>query len=192
MDDLTGRRTALGDELLVLARRHPRETWTTHANLGETARFWLRRHALFRNLDEIIRGGAEATLDQRTEAAQFKPWLARHLRSYLWQLEEHHHVEDHHYFPVFRRVEPRLSAGFELLERDHDALHTAVGGIVERANVVLAHQDPDGAAFRSDLARFREAHVDLGRELSRHLDDEEDLVIPLILEHGERSLICGS
>ena len=77
MDDLTGRHTALGDELLVLARRHPRETWTTHANLGETARFWLQRHALFRNLDEIIRGGAEATLDHRTETAQFKPWLER-------------------------------------------------------------------------------------------------------------------
>ena len=189
--EVADRLTALGDELRVLARRHPRETWTAHANLGETARFWLRRHALFRQLDGIIRDGAEAALDGRTEAAEFKPRLARHLGWYLRQLEEHHWVEDHHYFPVFRRAEPRLAAGFELLERDHDAIHAAIGGIIERANAVLAQQGAGGAAFRSDLARFRDAHVDLGRELGRHLDDEEDLVIPLILERGEPSLIGG-
>ena len=146
---------------------------------------------MFRRLDAIIRSGAEAALNKGTEIADFKPWLVQHLRWSLGGLEEHHQVEDFHYFPVFRRAEPRLAPGFELLERDHDALHTAIGGIVERANVVLAEEDSDGAAFRADLARFYDAHVELGRDLLRHLDDEEDLVIPLLLERGEHSLIGG-
>ena len=68
----------------------------------------------------------------------------------LWQLEEHHQVEDQHYFPVFRRIEPRLAAGFELLEGDHEALHEALGLIVLRANAVLA---PGNAIRRRSAGR---------------------------------------
>lgn len=185
-------RPALGEELRFLARRYPRETWVGHANLGQLARFWLERHEAFRRLDEMIRSGTEAASGQPVEAADLQRWLSSHLRWFLWQLEEHHQVEDLHYFPVFRRVEPRLAAGFDLLERDHEALHVAIGGIVERANAVLANEGSDRAGFRSDLARFRDAQVALGGQLVRHLDDEEDLVIPLILERGEQALAGGS
>jgi hypothetical protein len=95
-------------------RRYPRETWAGHANLGELARFWLQRHELFRQLDEVIRSGVETALEEGVDAAAFKPWLSRHLGWSLWQLEQHHQVEDHHYFPLFRRAEPRLAPGFEL------------------------------------------------------------------------------
>jgi hypothetical protein len=181
---------ALSDELRVLVRRYPRASWASHANLGGIARFWLERHEMFRRLDRIIRTGAEAALRQRTEARDFKPWLIQHLRWSLGGLEEHHQVEDLHYFPVFRRAEPRLAPGFELLERDHAALHAAIGGIALRAKAILA-AEIDGPRFCADLARFHDAHVELGRELLRHLDDEEDLVIPLLLERGEHAFTGG-
>ena len=123
---------------------------------------------------------------------EFRSWLSRHLGWSLWQLEQHHEVEDHHYFPLFRRAEPRLAPGFELLESDHGALHTAIGGVIERATAVLASETPGPDTFRSDLGRFRDAQIDLGRALIRHLDDEEDLVIPLLLERGERFLISAA
>ena len=85
-----------------------------------------------------------------------------------------------------------MRRGFELLERDHVALHAGIGGIITRANAVLAHEAAGADAFSADLARFRDAHVDLGRALIRHLDDEEDLVIPLLLERGEQFLIGGA
>jgi hypothetical protein len=44
------------------------------------------------------------------------------------------------------------------------------------------------AHFRAGLAGFRDAEVDLGGLLLRHLDDEEDLVVPLLLERGEAFL----
>ncbi|MGH6898093.1 MAG: hemerythrin domain-containing protein [Geminicoccaceae bacterium] len=144
---------------------------------------------MLRRLDEIIRSGTEAALDERSEAADFKPWLVQHLRWSLGGLEEHHQVEDFHYFPIFRRAEPRLAPGFELLERDHEAMHTTILGIVERADVVLGKEDTVG--FRAEVARFYDAHVDLGRNLLRHLDDEEDLVIPLLLERGEHAFTGG-
>lgn len=179
---------ALGDELRYLARRHPRGTWADHANLGALARFWLQRHDGFRRLEGVIRSGAEGALDQPIEPVPFKSWLADHLRWFLGELETHHQIEDHHYFPVFRRAEPRLAAGFELLERDHEGMHTAIAGLVGHARIVLATPNADGI-FRTELARFHSAHVALGRELHRHLDDEEDLIIPLILERGEHALV---
>ena len=192
MDGTAGERAAWREELKALVRRHPRETWAGHANLGELARFWLQRHELFRHLDQIIRSGVETALDPHAEAAEFRSWLSRHLGWSLWQLEQHHEVEDHHYFPLFRRAEPRLAPGFELLESDHGALHTAIGGVIERATAVLASETPGLDKFRSDLGRFRDAQIDLGRALIRHLDDEEDLVIPLLLERGERFLISAA
>lgn len=172
MDEAADRPSRLGDGLRILARRHPRATWTRHPDLGELARFWLARHEMFRRLDATIRSGTEAALAERIGAVELQPWLARHLRGFLWQFEEHHQVEDQHYFPLFRRAEPRLAAGFELLERDHEALHAGLGGLVGRANLVLRQERPEGGGFRADLARFHDAQVDLGRQLGRHLDDE--------------------
>ncbi len=175
----------LAEELRFLARRYPKETWDGHANLGELARFWLARHEMFRQFDAVIRDGTQAAIEAKAEAADFRPWLARHLQAFLSQLEGHHQVEDMNYFPVFREAEPRLVAGFDLLESDHDALHEAIEGIVGHANGLLRAPEGDQAAFRSALSRFHDANLELGRGLIRHLDDEEELVIPLILDRGE-------
>ncbi len=188
---MAGGRAVWREEFEALAQRHPRETWASEPNLGELARFWLQRHDLFRQLDEAIRSGVQNALEQRVEAATFRPWLSRHLGWSLWQLEQHHQVEDHHYFPLFRRAEPRLAPGFELLEKDHAALHAKIAVLAERAKAVLASKFSSSEAFRSDLTRFHDAQIALGRALIRHLHDEEDLVIPLLLQRGEQSLISG-
>jgi hypothetical protein len=192
VDGTVGGRVAWRGELEALVRRHPRETWPSHANLGELARFWLQRHEMFRHLDALIRSGVESALEQRVDIATFRPWLRRHLGWSLWQLEQHHQVENHHYFPLFRRAEPRLAPGFELLESEHATLHLAIGGVIERATTVLASAAAGPESFRSDLARFHDAQINLWRTLIRHLHDEEDLVFPLLLERGEQALISGA
>lgn len=191
MSEASGPRAALAEELRFLARHHPREGWAKDARLGGLASFWLQRHAAFRELDQIIRSGSQTALDERHEPERLRGWLARHLQVMLWQLEEHHQVEDQHYFPVFRRIEPRLAAGFEVLERDHEALHEALDVIAVRANAVLAPGSGDPVAFRGALERFVDTQRELGQSLVRHLDDEEDLVIPLLLERGEGALLGG-
>jgi len=185
-------RSGLSEELRFLTRRHPRESWPDRARLGALARFWLQRHQAFRELDRIIRSGTQDALDRHHEPDRLRAWLGRHLQVLLWQLEEHHQVEDLHYFPLFRRLEPRLHAGFELLERDHAALHEALAQIAARANAVLAPGNGDAAAFRGHLERYLDAQRALGQSLLRHLDDEEDLVIPLLLERGEGALVSAA
>lgn len=175
----------LDDTLLALARKHPREGWPENPGLGQTARFWLDRHGAFRELDRAVREGTDRAVIERVGADAFKPWLARTLNLYLGELEGHHHVEDHHYFPVFRRAEPELGRGFDLLDADHEALHEAIGRIVAAANRVLGTSTGDPLAFHGEMERFRETYSGLGRTLLLHLDDEEDLIIPLLIERGE-------
>jgi len=79
-----------------------------------------------------------------------------------------------------------------VLERDHDSLHETLSVLVERANQVLAPGNGDAAAFRGRLERYLEVQRDLGLGLLRHLDDEEDLVIPLLLERGEGALASAA
>ena len=48
------RRSGWPEDLRVLVARYPREQWDAHPNLGEMARFWLSRHAMFRELSDAI------------------------------------------------------------------------------------------------------------------------------------------
>lgn len=175
----------LSEDLLVLAQQYPRETWPTHPRLGDLARFWLERHAMFRAFDEAIRRNTDAALTGKLDLDVYRPFLIRTLNRFLGDLEGHHQVEDHHYFPVFRKADARLGRGFDLLDADHEAIHAAIESIVDHANGFLRADAASHGAVASALARFRDAHFELGSGLIRHLDDEEDIVIPLILDRGE-------
>jgi hypothetical protein len=61
-DQPVSRPTALSDELRILTRRHPRETWASHARLGGIARFWLERHEMFCTTLHVAPGNPNAIL----------------------------------------------------------------------------------------------------------------------------------
>jgi iron-sulfur cluster repair protein YtfE (RIC family) len=180
----------LDDSLLFLARKHPREGWDASPKLGDLGRFWLQRHEAFRKLDALIREATDAAASRAVDENDYRRWLARHVNMMLGQLEEHHHVEDHHYFPVFRRAEPLLGKGFDLLDNDHGQLHEAIEGIADLTNVFLRAK-PDDVTAHDALQRFRDGHRKLGAHLVAHLDDEEDLIIPLLIERGEDGVLGG-
>jgi iron-sulfur cluster repair protein YtfE (RIC family) len=182
--------TRLGwpEDLRFLLARYPREQWMQHANLGSMARFWLERHNMFRELGTAL---SKATAGFRKGAAtpqEFQAWFAPRLQFFLQQLHAHHHVEDAHYFPILRAAENRFVTGFETLEKDHETLHEGILKSVESANDLLRAfaRDADKARFAADgYARVNE---DLLKKMLRHLNDEEDLIIPLILDRGEEKL----
>ncbi len=179
---------ALPAELRFLLERYPREVWPAHANLGAVARFWLQRHAMFREFGGMLAGGLAAFLERGLPPAELQAWLAPRLRFFLSQLHEHHQVEDQHYFPVFRAAEPRLARGFALLESDHETIHHALGLVAGTASELLAGLQGAADAQRPAAERYAAASGALVRQLARHLDDEEDLIIPLILDRGEERL----
>jgi len=178
-------------DLRLLADRYPREGWRNHANLGAMAQFWLQRHDMFREIGTALQDATTAFREGTATATDFRAFFPPRLQFFLQQLNAHHQVEDLHYFPVFQAAEARLAHGFEVLERDHHTIHGQIDATVDAANTFLrtAVNDPDALKVVGD--QYAETSGALIRLLTRHLADEEDLIIPLILDRGEEALGVG-
>ena len=174
-------------ELRALIERYPREVWMGHENLGQMAQFWLSRHAMFRELATSITEGTAAFQEGKIAAPEFPRWLVPRLQFFLEQLQAHHYIEDRHYFPIFRRADEALVRGFDVLEADHGELHHNIDLTVEAANALL-RSISDAEAVKRASEAFAQANGTLMKGLTRHLDDEEDLIVPLILDRGEDAL----
>ena len=185
------RRSGWPEELRLLISRYPREQWEGHRNLGEMARFWLSRHAMFRDLSDmigIIAGDFRAGV---MPASEFPRRLVPRLQFLLAQLNVHHQIEDLHYFPIFRAVEARLAYGFDVLEQDHHAIHADMAATADTANVLLRALSGNVDAVKRCGDDYAAASGTLLKGLLRHLNDEEDLIVPLILDRGEDALGVG-
>lgn len=168
-------RQSLPDALRVLADAYPRAQWETHQNFGELVRFWLQRHLMFRELVGILRDDAERTVSGALGFEAYAPRLSHYGGVLLNELHMHHQVEDHQYFPKLITLDRRLERGFELLESDHDAMDTLLHDMAQGANAVL--QGGEAGVFLDQLNGF-------GGLLERHLTDEEEIVVPVILDTG--------
>ena len=175
-------------ELRALIERYPREAWSGHENLGQTCQFWLSRHAMFRELAASIEDATLRHRDGKLPAPEFARYFAPRLQFFLEQLHVHHQIEDFHYFPIFRRAEERLVRGFDVLESDHAALHHDIETTIAAANGLLRGLSADADALARATDAYATASGALFRGLKRHLDDEEDLIVPIILDRGEDDL----
>ena len=184
-------RSGWPDDLRLLADRFPRDTWETHANLGAMARFWLQRHDMFRDIAAALADATEAYREGRASAADFRAFFPPRLQFFLQQLNAHHQIEDLHYFPMFQAAERRLARGFEVLEADHATIHHSIDSTIETANAFLRASVNDPDALRTSGDAYSAASGVLIRQLRHHLADEEDLIIPLILDRGEEALGVG-
>jgi hemerythrin-like domain-containing protein len=182
------RRNALPDDLRFLAEKYPRNDWQAHANIHGMANMWLQRHDMFRELGGILTAAIADYREERTTAPEFAQFFAPRLNFFLGNLDGHHNVEDHHYFPVFARAEPRLKRGFDILDLDHHTIHEGLEANAETANAFLKALQGDNDAQRRAADLYADANTRLVAMLDRHLADEEDLIIPLILEKGDRAL----
>jgi iron-sulfur cluster repair protein YtfE (RIC family) len=114
---------------------------------------------------------------------------APRLRTLVSNLHGHHQVEDYHYFPAFRAAESRLAAGFDVLDSDHDELQrTVTAALAALRELRAAAEQPTATSGDSAALAARQYVAAVGtlcRRLIRHLSDEEDLVIPLLIERGD-------
>ncbi|MEM7299678.1 MAG: hemerythrin domain-containing protein [Pseudomonadota bacterium] len=174
-------RTGLPEHLLVLAERYPRDDWDGHPNFNDLTRFWLDRHIMFRKAIGQLVEQSENHLDSPAEG--FDKRLLRLTHFFLNQLHGHHSVEDHHYFPLLKPLEPRLVQGFDILDRDHHALDEHIHGLAEATQSVLQNLQKDSAS-KSAVEELRVTQSRFSGFLHRHLADEEELIVPVILETG--------
>jgi hemerythrin-like domain-containing protein len=182
------RRSGWPEDLRVLVARYPREQWDAHPNLGEMARFWLSRHAMFRELSDAIEQIAAHFRAGKLPPQEFARQFVPRLQFMLDQLNVHHQIEDFHYFPIFRGADARLAPGFDVLEGDHHHIHADMARTAETANALLRALQDGGDALLRCGDDYADASGALLKGLVRHLDDEEDLIVPLILDRSEEAL----
>jgi hemerythrin-like domain-containing protein len=182
------RRSGWPEDLRVLVARYPREQWNAHPNLGEMARFWLSRHAMFRELSGAIEQIAALFRAGKLPPEEFARQFVPRLQFMHGQLNVHHQIEDLHYFPIFRAADERLASGFDVLEGDHHHIHADMARTAEAATALLRSLQGGGDTMRRCSDNYADASGVFLKGLVRHLDDEEDLIVPLILDRSEEAL----
>lgn len=177
-------RKALPDALRVLLEDYPRTGWEQDAGYNGLISFWLERHMMFRKLLAQLETHCEQRLENKIMANVFAKSVARYGSILVSELHGHHTIEDQHYFPVLISRDKRLVTGFELLDSDHHLLDSRLHQFVDQANMLLS-QD---VARTDEVAEFHKNLSQFSRILDRHLVDEEELVVPVILKYGASGL----
>jgi hypothetical protein len=175
-------------ELAFLLERHPRSGWP--ARHSRAVEFWLGVHERLRRDCAGLGAAADDYRSSRLSAPQLAVVAAPRLHGLVAAMHGHHQIEDFQYFPAFRRAEPRLGRGFDTLENEHAALRVDIdAALAALAELRAAAERATGAAAGSALSlgadRYLETAERLYAALVHHLDDEEDLVVPVLLEHGD-------
>jgi iron-sulfur cluster repair protein YtfE (RIC family) len=172
-------RHGLPDELLVLARLYPRDGWRGHENFSDLTAFWLERHMMFREVLSRIESATEMHITR--PQPRFGPEIARYTGFLLNQLHGHHGIEDQHYFPRLKLFDARLERAFVMLDADHHALDRQIHGLAEATNHVLTRLNAGQSAEAGPLYDTQQSFAGF---LDRHLSDEEEIVVPVLLEYG--------
>ena len=173
-----GLERALRATLAGLAQWPP-QRWAEHPAHDGLASHWQGIHrAMLHNLglvERSLRTLAEDGLsaaDRARLAGEIAP-IARHAVEHL---HGHHRLEDRNMFPQLLRAAPSLARPLNLLEADHIVLN-AVLGPFERALAALPGADAPASAWDAVAS----AGERVARVARRHIEDEEEIVIPAVL-----------
>jgi len=181
-------RSGLPDELAYLRPSYLRDGWRKHPNFGQLADFWLHVHHSLREHGAALNQATNDYREGRLDAESFRRFFIPNLNHFLQHLNGHHQIEDRHYFPKFRSLDPRMVAGFDLLDSDHRGIHDALIASADSANRFMAAFERGDDDTRRAADAYAAAADRLLTMLVRHLADEEDLIVPALLHHGERPL----
>jgi 8-oxo-dGTP pyrophosphatase MutT (NUDIX family)/hemerythrin superfamily protein len=138
-----------------------RAAWRKHPNAAGPAATLLAIHDQFRVASERL------SFSLAREAGADLAWVARAFRPLAQTLHHHHHAEEAMLFPL---VQSRTGVAPAQLVTDHEALTRAIAEVEESLS---AGADKERAT--AAVATFAEVLVE-------HLDREEALVIPVLLE----------
>lgn len=140
----------------------PRDQWAHHHNFPEHV-LLLGSHQNFRRINEYLVERVADGSDLVSIELTYRRWIAA--------MRSHEAYEERKLYPYLaRRFGVPMSAG-EIAEavRGHEALHDAYDAVI----------DAFGASDRTRIEQALRAHA---KVLDAHLDQEEEMVIPALLE----------
>jgi hemerythrin-like domain-containing protein len=181
-------REGLPQDLLQLCVKYPRESWNIHPNLGERAKFWLSRHEMFREVIMMLEKSCQKLSGDLISVEEFSQWFIPRLSFLLNHLDLHHEVEEFHLFPIFAAAEPKLMYGFSILESDHQSIHLSADSLKTELKTLFEFKNKPRDEVRRTGENSTNKFMTLSKGLMSHLYDEEDLIVPIVLDHSEEKL----
>ena len=137
---------------------------------------WLTMHSRIQQRQKRLQQASIAYQNNTLDWASYKSQTLRQLSSHIDHLHGHHSIEDGQYFPRFVKNYPQLAAGFAILDHDHHHLNAALHDLQQNGSKLYRTTEED-----QQLAETLDQQLgQIGILLSRHLSDEEDLVIPIL------------
>jgi hemerythrin-like domain-containing protein len=118
---------------------------------------------------DCVRLAATATIDDALDE------LFRTLDAYVVLFNEHHHAEDHYFFPALRQAEPALRTVVDQLVGQHEQLAARLGVVLENA-----HRLRSGESSIDGQERLAVALADLQVAVDEHLLFEESTTVPVL------------
>ena len=174
------------ETMRVLLSDYPRDSWEAHPGFKEKTRHWLGAHQMFRKLGELVRSETELYLDRSREPDDYAARLSYYGNDLVANLHGHHTWEDNNYFPELSAADPRFDAGLEILEKDHQELDLVLDRFTDTANRAIKLIQLDEHQAREEAGRLHGLAGTIEAFLERHLSDEEELAVPIILHHRLR------
>ena len=172
-------RSFLPTELKVFLLDYPRKDWNTHPNFPNFTQFWLQRHEMFRQLALHLIQLSQSILDNDIGEQEYQKQTLLISKFMFKELHSHHMMEDIYFFPGIVKYDGKLSRAIELLETDHREINIIINnykGSLDRSS------SPEEA---SNLAsKLLESQSQFNKALKRHLEDEEDIIVPAALHYG--------
>ncbi len=177
-------RDGLPEHLKVLLDDHPRAGWSDHQHFSDLTKFWLNRHLMFRKALETLQFESNYFLEGARDPQRFAALIAKVGGFFISELHTHHHMEDQYYFPLLIQQDERLKAGFDLLDSDHHQLAELLDRMGNSGNDLV-----NKIHAKSEASMFAAQHLQnilnrFDRFMDRHLSDEEELIVPIILEYN--------
>ncbi|WP_248408996.1 hemerythrin domain-containing protein [Aliiroseovarius sp. S2029] len=182
----TIRQKALPEDMRLLLRDYPREAWPDHPNFAASIQNWMGAHVMFGQLAELIRLNTEAYLEKQFDPDDHARRLSHYGNLLVRNLHGHHHWEDRRFFPELSAADGRFDPGLQTLESDHLVLDNLLDRFTRQSNCVVTLTQMDEPQAREEANRVHEMTTVLEGFLTRHLTDEEDLVVPILLHHKMR------
>jgi len=187
MNELTKIRSdPMPEAMRVLLQDYPRDSWEANPHFKQATQNWLGAHQMFRQLANHVRAESEQYLDRNRDPNDYAAQLSYYGDALVRNLHGHHGWEDRSYFPELSAADQRFDAGLEILEKDHEALDGVLDRFTEVANrtIKLIHLDP--ASAYDEAGKLHTEAEAIEGFLARHLSDEEELAVPIILLHRLR------
>lgn len=186
LDTTMIRQTDMPAEMQTLLRSYPRDDWPQHPGFKDKTKHWLSAHRMFRRLATQIRSQTETLLDHNMDLPDYADRLSYLGGQLVHNLHGHHTWEDRSYFPELSAADPRFDRGLQILEQDHSDMDRVLDQFSHHANRTIKLTTLDPAQALREAVTVHQSATTIEAFLNRHLSDEEDLAVPIILHYRLR------